>query len=382
VVPGTFRGAHSRPPLRYHRQVRIGIIGAGIIGCSVGWRLARHGADVTLFEQHAVGGGATRASAGALVPYVEAKEWGPLQELVVRSLNMYDVFIEELRGVSRRTINYERCGSLEVAFTESEECALRAAAARAAADGTTWLEAAEAREMEPALSEAIRGAVFVGMHGRVSAPGLTAALAEAAAVSGAVFRSARVTGVREVSGGAQLLSDTGATEPFDRVIVATGAWSSLLQLNGHCRVPVRPVKGQLLRLRGVPVSRLLWSHGCYVVPQGNHDLLVGATMEEAGFDDRPTTSGMLQLLRAAQVLVPQVADAEFVEARVGLRPATTDSLPILGYARESESLIYSVGHFRNGIVLAPLTARILADLVLDDVSDPALAVVAPGRFGL
>ena len=362
--------------------MRIGVIGAGIIGCSLGWRLARQGADVTLYEQRAVGGGATRASAGALVPYVEARERGPLHELLVRSLNLYDQFIEELGSVARRPINYERCGSLEVAFTESEERCLRLVAQRDAADGITWIDAAETRRMEPALSETIRGALFAGMHGRASPPGLTAALAEAAALSGAVFRSARVTGVREVTAGAQLMTDAGTTEPFDRVIVAGGAWSSLLDLNGHCRLPVRPVKGQLLRLRGVPVSRLLWSHGCYVVPQGNHDVLVGATMEEAGFDDRPTSGAVLQLLGAAEVLLPGISGAEFIEARVGLRPATTDNLPIMGYARGSQSVIYSVGHFRNGIVLAPLTARILTDLILDDVWDPALMLLAPGRFGL
>ena len=337
---------------------------------------------MTVFEQRRVGGGATHASAGALVPYVEAHEPGPLQDLAVRSLNLYDQFIEELRVESGKTIDYARCGSIEVAFTDAEAAVLQSVARRHAADGVRWAGPSDIFELEPGLPDTIRGGLVAATHGYVSARQLTGRLADAAAAGGAVFRSARVTAIAPDGDASAIVTDAGASERFDRVIIATGAWARLLDVAQPTRIPVRPVKGQLLRVRGLRLKRLLWSHHCYMVPQRNGDVLVGATMEEAGFDERPTAAGVGELVNAALGLLPGIADAEFVEARVGLRPATDDSLPLVGYARGSTSLIYAVGHFRNGIILAPLTARILADLILDGIEDPAFRTLSPARFGL
>jgi glycine oxidase len=362
--------------------VRIGIVGGGIVGCSAAWRLARHGADVIVFEQRRVAGGATHASAGALVPYVEAHEPGPLQDLTVRSLNLYDQFIAELREESRASVEYARCGSLEVAFSKSEEDVLRATARRFAAADVRWISAAELLGIEPALAPTIRGGLVVASHGYVSAPQLTNALAQAATAKGAIFRTAHVIRVDSMEHAAVIVTEAGAVERFDRVIIASGAWGGLLEIEGHAPLPIRPVKGQLLRLRGPHLSHLLWSRTCYIVPQQNGDVLVGATMEDADFDERPTAGGVAQLLTAAVGLVPSIADGEFLEVRVGLRPATDDNLPLVGYARGSDSIVLALGHFRNGVVLAPLTARILTDLILDRINDPALKILTPARFGL
>ena len=366
----------------YDRTVRIGIVGGGIIGCATAWQLARQGGAVTVFEHRGVGSGATHASAGALVPFVEAHEASPLQDLALRSLGLYDEFIGQLRRETRAPIDYARCGSLEVALTEAEEDALRGVAERHATHGVRWLDAAETFELEPILSPAVRGSLLVPQHGYVSAPQFTMALADAASAAGAVFRDARVTGVGPAGDMAEIATDSGAVERFDRVIVASGAWARLLDLEDAVRLPVRPIKGQLLRLRGLRPSRVIWAPSCYVVPQATGDLLLGATMEDAGFDQRTTVGGVSRLLAAAIALVPSIAQGEFVEARAGLRPATADNLPLVGYAKGSKTIVYAVGHFRNGIVLAPLTATILADLILEKAIDPALETLSPARFGL
>ena len=362
--------------------MRIGIVGGGIIGCATAWQLARHGAVVTVFEHRGVGSGATHASAGALVPFVEAHEPSPLQGLALRSLDLYDDFIEQLRAETHAPIDYARCGSLEVALTEADEDTLRRVASRHAAEGVRWIDAAETLKLEPILSAGIRGSLLVPQHGYVSAPQLTLALADAASAAGAIFRDARVTGVGRADPMAEIATDSGAVERFDRVVVASGAWARLLDLEDAVRLPVRPIKGQLLRLRGLRPSRLVWSPSCYVVPQATGDLLLGATVEDAGFDQRTTVGGVSRLLAAAIALIPSIAQGEFIEARAGLRPATADNLPLVGYAAGSKTIVYAVGHFRNGIVLAPLTAQIIADLILGDGLDPALETLSPARFGL
>ena len=362
--------------------MRIGIVGGGIIGCATAWRLARRGAVVTIFEPRGIGAGATHASAGALVPFVEAHERSALQGLAVRSLDLYDQFIDELQQESAKPVDYARCGSLEVAFTSAEAESLQRVASLYASDGVRWLDTAATLDCEPMLSSSVRGSLLVPQHGYVSAPQLTAALAVAAASAGAIFRDARVTGVGPTEGVAEIATDTGAVERFDRVIIASGAWARLLDLEGAARVPVRPIKGQLLRLRGLRPTRLIWGPSCYVVPQQTGETLVGATTEDAGFDERTTVAGVTRLLTAAMAMVPAVAQGEFVDARAGLRPATADNLPLVGYAKGSNAIVYAVGHFRNGVVLAPLTAEILTALILNDVTDPALATLSPERFGL
>jgi glycine/D-amino acid oxidase-like deaminating enzyme len=164
-----------------------------------------------------------------------------------------------------------------------------------------------------------------------------------------------------------------------RAIVAAGSWSGPLVNDPSA---VRPVRGQLLRLRwnGPAISHVLWSDRCYVVPWTDGTLLVGATVEDVGFDERATVEGVRELLDAACELLPGARDATFLQARAGLRPAAADGVPIIGYAPEDDAIVYATGHFRNGILLAPLTASIVADLVVDGREDPAIAITAPSRL--
>jgi len=318
--------------------MNVVVVGAGIIGCAVARELAVRGVACTVFDPRPVGGGATQASAGMLAPYVEAHEQGPLLDLAVRSLALYDGWIASVREESGIEVEYRRIGTLETAGNR-------------------------------AISE----------HGYVAAEPLTSALAVAAERRGARFVRARV---ERVAREANSLRVHTATESFDatHVVVAAGAWGNTVE--GIRVPPLRPVRGQLLRLgwNSEPLSTIVWGTRCYVVPWLDGTVLVGATVEEAGFDERTTAAGVQGLLDAVCELLPAARDATFIEARVGLRPATPDELPVIGPDPDVPGLIHASGHYRNGVLLAPITARLVGDLVVDGRSDPILSRFRPDRF--
>lgn len=361
------------------------VVGAGIIGCAIARELARRGTRVRIIDARAVGGGATQASAGVLAPYIEAHEHGPLLDLTVRSLAMYDQFIADVRDESALDVEFRRCGTLEVAVDDTAAARLRAADEqyRRAGVALRWLSPSDLRALEPALPDSVAGALLVPAHGYVAVPQLTEALAWAAMRHGAEIETAhRVTSLRRTGGRVEVTTEDGVTWTAGAVIVAAGSWCGHLGLPDAAAHDVRPVRGQLIRLawHGHALTHVIWGPDCYVVPWLDGTVLVGATMEEVGFDERTTAAGVRDLLDAACELIPEAWRASFLEARVGLRPATTDGLPILGRSPRIEGVFYATGHFRNGILLAPLTAQLVSDLVLEGNVDPALDVLAPGRL--
>jgi glycine oxidase len=167
-------------------------------------------------------------------------------------------------------------------------------------------------------------------------------------------------------------------------VLAAGSWTGQIEIDGAgARVPVRPVRGQLLHLgwTGSQIKRVTWSERCYVVPWEDGTVLVGATVEEAGFDERTTTSGVRDLIEAACQLMPHAWTASVVAAKAGLRPATTDELPVIGWSARMPNLMYATGHYRNGVLLSPLTAQLVADAMLEDRIDPVMTATSPQRFG-
>ena len=359
------------------------VIGAGVIGCAVAHELARRGASVEVVDDRAPGMGATQASAGMLVPYIEASE-GALLDLGVRGLKAWDDFLPLVLTDSRATLEYERAGSLSVARDDATLETLRATA-RALERWRVPAEALDGREVrrrEPALSRDVRGGLFVSFHGHVDAHELTRALTVAARRHGArVLEPARVRRVQKAANEFAVVTDRG-TLTADVVVMAAGSWSGSIEIEGSETLPVHPVRGQLLRLewRSLPLARIVWGEGCYLVPWSDGTLLVGATVEEVGFDERNTVDGVRGLMDAATAIVPGVATAAFLGARAGLRPGTPDELPIIGPSPDVPNLFYATGHYRSGVLLAPLTAQLIGDAIVDGRIDPVLSVTSPGRF--
>jgi len=352
------------------------VIGGGIIGCSVARELARRGASVRMFEARTVGAGATQASAGILAPYIEGHDRGLLFDLGLRSLSMYDDFVREVCDESGLSVEYRRCGTLEVAPDAVTATRLRASTG----DTLRWLDATAAHGQEGGLAGSIVGALLATDHGYVAVPSLMDALSWAALRQGVQIEAAhRVTSIRFDGDGIAIGTEDGTSWAADAVVIAAGCWAGRLDVDDEAASAVRPVRGQLLRLqwRGAPLNHIIWGPDCYVVPWQDQTVLVGATVEDVGFDERTTAAGVRDLLDAVCELLPEAWRATFLEARVGLRPATPSGLPFIGRSRRSPRLVYATGHYRNGVLLAPLTARLVADLIADGREDPVLAELRP-----
>ncbi len=362
------------------------VVGAGIVGCAIARELARRGVSVDVIDERGVGLGATQASAGMLAPYIEAQEGHPLFELAARSLDLYDDFVAGLTADSGVPVTYRRTGTLDIATDETALEALRHTADVLARRGVAaeLVNGRVAREQEPYLPEDVAGGLLIPAHGFVSATELTLAATSAARRHGAqLLAPRRVLRIAQADRHLGVETDRGTVEA-DVVVLAAGCWSGLIAIDGLAgRVPVRPVRGQLLCLswNGPRLRRIVWSARCYFVPWDDGTVLVGATEEQAGFDERTTVAGVRDLLEAACDIAPHTWTAGFVAARAGLRPGTTDDLPIIGPSVAMANLIYATGHYRNGVLLAPLTARLVADAIIDRRVDPALAPFAPDRFG-
>jgi glycine oxidase len=367
------------------RPSDIIVIGAGIIGCAVAYELARRGASVQIVDDRPAGMGATQASAGMLAPYTEAKDRNnAFLDLAVRSLGLYDDFVAGAVAASDIRVGYQRTGTLEVATSADRMAALRHMADRLGARGVMVrvLDARAVHAEEPHVSDDVIGALLIESHGFVNAGELTRALVTAARRHGAkVVEGSRVLRISNRDDDLIVETADGSLRA-NAVVLAAGSWSAYVEIEGAAAPPVRPVRGQLLHLawRGPHLRRVIWGEHCYLVPWNDGTLLVGATMEEVGFEEQTTVAGVRELLDAACELVPGVRAAGFLGARSGLRPATVDTMPIVGASRVMPNLMYATGHFRNGVLLAPVTAQLVANAMLDGRADPAFDDIGPQRF--
>jgi len=333
----------------------VAVVGGGIIGLSIAWRLQQGGADVVVLDDGAPG--AWQVAAGMLAPGGEAGHEQPyLVRLLEAGNERWPAFAAEL-GVD---VGYDDAGTLSLAMTADD---LAEAAREWTRQGLPLLRPSELREREPALSPRVRAGVYSPAERQVDPRKVVAALRER--LAGWIV-SKRVDELSEVDAGT--------------VIVAAGCGTAALT-----GLPVRPVKGQVLRLRGEPglirhvLDAAVDGRHVYVVPRADGEIVVGATQEERT-DLTITAGGVHELLRAAIELVPELAECELSETTAGHRPGTPDNAPLLGFADGDERVIVAAGHHRNGILLAPITADLIAGLVLDGVADPLLEHFAPGRF--
>jgi glycine oxidase len=295
---------------------------------------------------------------------------------------MYDRFVARVVGDSAGPVEYERSGTLQVAL-DSQEAAALCAMARTFVDAGidhALLDPAEARRLEPTLREGVTAVLHVRDQGYVAVGALTQALAGAAAARGAVLLTEPVLSI--AGGDSPSVSTPSQTLRADAVIVAAGSWSSTVSTPDADIV--RPIRGQIVQLRAGsrPASRIIWGGRCYIVPWRDGTVLAGATVEDVGFDESATASGVQELLAASIALMPALRDAAFEQVRVGLRPMTRDELPAIGPSSRMRGVFYATGHYRNGVLLAPLTASLVADLVVDGREGPELALVRPARLGL
>ena len=376
-----------------HRRITekpiVVIVGAGVVGLGLGWRLAQRGADVSLFDRAVAGSGASSAAAGMLAACAEAE---PGEEALVRlgrlSQSLWPQFAAELEHVSGIAVDLRCEGTLVVALTADDQARISHHLAFQKSLGlpVEWMSAAEVRRREPHLAPGLAGALFSSEDHQVDNRKLVAALHRAALAAGA--RIHERCGVQQIivdqdrAVGVEL--EDGSRVGADVVVLAAGAWSrGIGGLPTAMRPPVRPIKGQSLALQMAPAAPLLahvvWGPNVYLVPRLDGRLILGATVEEKGFDATLTAGGMLALIEAAWRLVPAIEDLPLLETWVGHRPGSRDDAPILGRS-PLEGLVYATGHHRNGILLTPVTADLVTNVVLDGRVDPAIAAFGLDRF--
>jgi glycine oxidase len=346
------------------------VVGGGVIGLACAWRLAQRGAEVAVLERGEPGAGATRVAAGMLAPVGELTFGEPeLLELTLEAAKLYRGFVAELEAATGAATGYERLGALHVALDRDEAAQLRRVhdLQRSLELEAEWLPPRRCRDLEPGLTPSFHGGVFAAGEAAVDPRALTRVLLAACEAEGVEVQ----TGTEVVDGifeGERLVGvQTDEEIRAETVLLASGAWSGAMTwLPEHARPPVRPVKGQVVELRGrdpEPVARhILASERVYLVPRPDGRLVVGATVEEMGFDTAVTAGGVHELLREAYRLLPDVAEMELLGATAGLRPGTPSNLPLVGPGGV-DGLVLATGHFRNGILLAPLAAQAVADLV-------------------
>ena len=370
------------------KRPRVVIIGAGVIGLGIAWRLAPR-AEVLVFDRGTAGAGASHAAAGMLAACAEAE---PGEEDLVAlgrdSQARWPAFADELLQAGGVDVDLRREGTLVLALTADDQATLahHLEFQRKLGLPLEWLSAAQTRAKEPHLAGKLAGAVFSPQDHQVDNRKLSAALRVAAESAGAELHEHKAVREISVSGGRTtgIVLEDGTSVPADRVVLAAGAWSrTIAGLPPDRRPPVRPVKGQMFALRmdaNAPLlTHVLWAPGVYLVPRRDGRLIVGATVEEKGFDETITAGGMLTLLEAAWRAIPAVEELPIEEIWVGHRPGSRDDAPILGRA-PLENLFYATGHHRNGILLSPVTADAMAKLILDDVVEPAIRPFGLERF--
>lgn len=359
------------------------IVGGGVVGCSIALKLAEVGLSVAVIERGRVGCESSRAAAGMLAAQSETSGVGPFFDLCLQSRSMYREFAAHLHEVSGINVEYKDEGLLCVTLEgeDLEESMQWVSWQTEAGLAVERLSSDATCEFEPAVTESVAGAVFIPGDHQVENRRLMDALdiairragvqlIEGTEVSALATERSRVIGV--VSGGQRL--DAGI------IVVAAGAWSSRLLRPLGLNVKVVPARGQMIAVkgRGCPITRVVHSRKVYLVPRRDGRILIGATVEYAGFEKGVTVDGISSMLSAALEVVPSLRDFEVTEVWSGLRPDTGDHFPVIG--RGAEGLVLATGHFRNGILLAPVTAELIAELISTGRTPDPLSTFGSERF--
>ncbi|MFF2813319.1 glycine oxidase ThiO [Streptomyces sp. NPDC058000] len=385
----------SDPPRPDGRHPDVLVIGGGIIGLVTAWRAAGRGLRVAVADP-APGGGAAAVAAGMLAAVTEL-HYGEetLLGLNLASARRYPRFTEELEEASGQRIGYRRCGTLAVALDADDRAHLRELHALQVRSGldSQWLTGRECRRLEPMLAPGVRGGLRVDGDHQVDPRRLTSALLAACERAGVVFHRAsaeRLTTAGGRAAGAELADGTRLAA--GQVVLAAGSHSGRLAgVPEAVRPPVRPVKGQVLRLRlpnpppggqaflSRTVRAVVRGNPVYLVPRESGELVLGATSDELGWDTTVTAGGVYELLRDAHELVPGITELPLTESRAGLRPGSPDNAPLLG-PTELPGLHLATGHFRNGVLLTPVTGDVMAEVLATGTVPEEARPFSPARF--
>lgn len=377
------------PPVR----PKTAIIGGGVIGLGIGWRLAQAGCAVEIFERGEAGKGASWAAAGMLAAGVETEPG----ELGLHALNRasqlaWPGFAAQLEAAAGQSVELRREGTLMVALNRDDAAQLRYTYDFQRANGIAldWLSGAQTRAREPFLHPNLSAAVFCAEDHQVDNRKLVRALRAAfLAAGGKLHEHEAVVSIETARGKVTGLALGDARVAADVVVLAAGAWSGeIAGLPPLARPPVRPIKGQMLSLRMDPAAPLLrhvvWTPRVYLVPRADGRLIVGATSEERGFDANLTAGGVFALLEGAWRALPGIEELPIDEMWVGFRPGSRDDAPLLGPAElpgaEIEGLVYATGHHRNGILLTPVTADAIAAYILTGELASVIRPFTAARF--
>jgi glycine oxidase len=363
----------------------VAIVGGGIIGLSVGWKLLQRGLSVAIFERDKVGSGATRAATGMLAATAEVEPGeDDLLPLTLASQELWHGFAKELEAAAGLPVDYRAEGTMVIAQSRDEVDRLRFRHDLQTRLGlkTQWLTGSAARDREPGLRPNVAGAILCEQDHQVDARLVAAALKNVFVKAGGVLaENTRVVSLERHGGRVTGLSTETGPVVANTVVLAAGAWSPEL-LPGF-QLPVRPLKGQSLALRMDPrmpaLTHIVWTEQIHMAPKGDGRLIVGATVEERGFDTANTAGGLFALLEAARQALPAMEELAIDEIWTGFRPTSLDDAPILGEVG-IEGLVVATGHHRNGILLAPVTARAISNLIADGRMEGPEAAFTYQRF--
>jgi len=380
------------------RSASVVIVGGGVIGLAVARALAQRGLnDVVLIERGSLGAESSSAAAGMLAPQAEADRANEFFELVCQSRDMYPAFAAALLEETGIDIELETTGTLYLAFTsdDAKELEKRYEWQRKAGLAVEMLSGQDARHFEPAISENVSAALRFPLDSQVENRRLISALSAAAEKLGVrLLTGTTVTALKTGNRGVAGAETSRGFVSTSTIVVAGGAWTSSLGLTGASgaaisditlpNLGIEPVRGQMLCLEANPqiARHVIYSPRGYIVPRRDGRLLVGSTTERAGFDRRVTAEGVSSLLSAALEISPQIGALPMTASWAGLRPRAADGLPVLGPYAEIEGLFYATGHYRNGILLTPITGELIAGAIVDKVDSTSRSIFSPNRFDL
>ncbi|MPZ14142.1 MAG: glycine oxidase ThiO [Chloroflexi bacterium] len=367
-----------------HPAPDVVIVGGGVIGCAIAHALAGAGARVTVLERAGIASESSGAAAGILAPRLHATAEA-MFALALESHKQFGPLVESLRAETGLDPEYIRSSVFDLAHDEKDEERIRDRITwlRETGHDVRWLDREEVLEIEPALEPGIRGAYFDTDAYHIHPIRFTNALAQAAGRRGVRFHTgAEAIGLERSGSHATAVRMPTGTLPAGHVVLAAGAWMRSCGEWIDTPVPVYPARGQILTISAVPppIRSIIYAGDAYLFPRVDGSIVIGATVEHVGYDKSVTARGLSWLLGSIPSICPALAEAPFERAWAGLRPETPDALPIVGPARGWANVTIAAGHFRNGIMLAPITAALISRLILEGVADPRLAPLSPDRF--